>query len=93
MAEARLAASTMITCSIRASLIEPPSQAVWVWTMKTSEPRIDSSYFTWISPLAKSPMLAEANGTPSSWQMSSRLRVRWLLYASNLIHLTLFRRQ
>ena len=42
LAEARLAASTMTSCSTMASLMEPPSHSAWVPTMKASQPLIDS---------------------------------------------------
>ena len=39
LADARLAASIMISCSISESLTGPQ----WVWMMKTSEPRSEPS--------------------------------------------------
>ena len=50
LAEARLSASTMISCSMMASLIGVP----WLCSTKASQPRTDSSNRTKISPLAKS---------------------------------------
>ena len=42
LADARLAASIMMSCSITASF----TGDAWVWTMKTCAPRIDSSNAT-----------------------------------------------
>ena len=39
LAEARLAASIMMSCSMMASFTGPQ----WVWMMKTSHPRIEMS--------------------------------------------------
>ena len=39
LADARLAASIMISCSMIESFTGPQ----WVWTMKTSQPRIELS--------------------------------------------------
>ena len=50
LAEARLSASTMISCSMSQVLIG----AVWLCTTKASQPRTDSSKRTKISPLANS---------------------------------------
>ena len=54
LAEARLAASIMISCS----MIESFTGRQWVCRMKTSDPRTFSPKRQWISPLAKSTMLA-----------------------------------
>ena len=66
LAEARLAASIMMSCSITASLTGDEC----VWTMKTWAPRIDSSKRQWISPLANSRTLASVSSTPSLSAMS-----------------------
>ena len=54
LAEARLAASTMISCSMMASLTDMSSVAAWLWMMNTSVPRTDSPKRQWSSPLANS---------------------------------------
>ena len=58
LADARLAASTMMSCS----MIESLMGSAWLWMMNTSQPRTDSSKRQWISPLANRWML----GSPSS---------------------------
>ena len=50
LAEARLSASTMSSCSITQVLMG----AAWLCMTKASQPRTDSSKRTKISPLAKS---------------------------------------
>src|SRR5438309_9966015 len=57
LADARLAASIMIPCS----MIELFTGRAWLWMMKTSEPRTDSANREWTSPSANSERL----GSPS----------------------------
>ena len=45
-------------------MIESLTGAAWVWTMKTSQPRMEMSYRQWISPLANSRRLASPSSTP-----------------------------
>ena len=66
LADARFAASIMMSCSITASFTGDE----WVWTMKTCAPRIDSSKRQWISPLANSRTFASVSWTPSCSAMS-----------------------
>ena len=70
LADARLAASIMMSCSITASL----TGVACVWTMNTCAPRIDSSKRQWISPSANSRRLASVSVTPSLSAMSMRQR-------------------
>ena len=62
LADARLAASIMISCST----IESFTGGAWVWRMNTSVPRTDSSKRQWISPLGKSRRFGSPRGTPRS---------------------------
>ena len=64
LAEARLAASIMIHCSMSESLTDRPGVRQWDWMMKTSAPRTDSANRGRISPLAKSTRLASPSSTP-----------------------------
>jgi hypothetical protein len=64
LADARLAASIMISCSTMASLTERPSPVPWVWMMKTSAPRTDSPNRQRISVSAKSTRLLSPSSTP-----------------------------
>src|ERR1019366_2529258 len=72
LAEARLAASIMMSCSTTASL----TGEEWVWMMNTWAPRIDSSKRQWISPLANSRRLASVRLTPS-WLAMSLANTGW----------------
>jgi hypothetical protein len=63
-ADARFAASIMLSCSMIASFTERPSLAQCVWMMKTSAPRTDSPNRQWISPFGKSRMFVSPSGTP-----------------------------
>src|SRR3974390_2438060 len=83
LAEARLAASIMMSCSITASFTGDEG----VWMMKTWAPRIDSSNRQWISPSANSRTLASVRLTPSwlamslassGWQRPSTMLIRRL---------------
>jgi hypothetical protein len=56
LAEARRAASTMISCSMMVSLM-PSVDAQWLCTMNTSVPRTDSLNLQCSSPLANSSRL------------------------------------
>src|SRR3984957_8662329 len=67
LAEARFAASIMISCS----MIESLTGGQCVWMMKTSEPRIDSSKRQWISPTGKSRKFAAPSSVFSSRAMAS----------------------
>ena len=66
LAEARLAASTMISCSMIASL----TGLLWLWTMKTSAPRMDSPNRQYISPLANWERLVSPRVTPRAEAMA-----------------------
>ncbi len=57
LADARRAASTMISCSISASLMDISGVEQCPWKMNTSAPRIDSPYLQCSSPLANSDRL------------------------------------
>src|SRR5438034_836796 len=67
LADARLAASIMISCS----LIESFTGAECVWMMNTSVPRTESPKRQWISPLANSLRLGSSSFTPRCRAMSS----------------------
>ena len=60
LADARLSASTMMSCSMIHWLIG----AVWLCSTKASLPRTDSRNRTMISPLAKSYSFAGAGSIP-----------------------------
>src|SRR5436853_614088 len=59
-ADARFAASIMMSCSMIESFTLPQC----VWMMKTSAPRMFSPYWQWISPFGKSRTLTSPSGTP-----------------------------
>src|SRR5438270_11849085 len=67
LAEARLAASIMIACS----MIELFTGRAWLWRMNTSEPRTDSPNRQWISPLANWERLASPSFTSRHSAISS----------------------
>src|SRR4051794_22724231 len=67
LADARLAASIMIACS----MIEVFTGRAWLWMMNTSEPRTDSPKRQWISPLANSERLASPSLTSRHCAISS----------------------
>ena len=71
LAEPRLAASTICRCSKMASLTDIVPLAPWLWMMKTSIPRTDSPKRQWISPLAKSLVLASPSCTSRAVAISS----------------------
>src|ERR687897_772308 len=71
LADARLAASTICSCSKMASLIDIVPLAPWLWMMKTSIPRIDSLKRQCISPLANSEQLASPSSTSRHAAISS----------------------
>ena len=71
LAEARRAASTIIRCSMMASLIDMEPLAPWLWMMNTSMPRTDSPKRQWISPLAKSSTLGSPRWTSRCAAISS----------------------
>jgi hypothetical protein len=67
LAEARLAASIMISCSMICSF----TGLLWLWTMNTSAPRMDSPNRQYISPLANWERLVWPSFTPRAAAMSS----------------------
>ena len=71
LAEARRAASTMIRCSIRASLMDMSPAWQWVWMMKASDPRRDSENRQWSSPFEKSARFGSPSDSPSSAAIDS----------------------
>ena len=66
LADARFAASIMMSCSISESFTGPQC----VWRMKTSAPRSDTSKRQWISPLANSRRFGADSGTSRCRAMS-----------------------
>src|SRR3954453_20359548 len=71
LADARLAASTMISCSMMASLTDMASVLLGLWMMNTSVPRTDSPNRQCSSPLANSARLASTRETPRRSAISS----------------------
>ena len=67
LADARLSASTMISCSMIQWLIG----AVWLCSTNASQPRTDSRNRTKISPLAKSYSVVGVGSTPRQAAISS----------------------
>src|SRR6185437_4098479 len=66
-AEARRSASSMMSSSMRCSLVGKQVG----WTRKTSAPRTFSSSWKWISPSEKRWNLDSPSGTPRNLQISS----------------------
>ena len=71
LAEARRAASIMISCSMITSFTDSSGVVPCVWMMKTSAPRTFSPSREWISPLANSTRFACPSSTPRWSAISS----------------------